>query len=596
MTLASGGGRGGGGGGDEVRFDSHLRGPYGDTVNGWDSPGTGRARADAGGAGSTGGGSVVGTPGHASWHQGQQGGAQAGHLSPVGSRGSRGDGMGGMAGDPSVDNGFADSSARSPFPLRADPLQQQLEQEWDLPAFQAAATSVPPARRGRSQGEEGGTGGVYATAGGDMGDGFNWSGPHRSRNPSFEDRGDYSEDDYGNSSDRSERRGQGRGEGQGRSWRRTDRGSDRGTRRSKSAGPRGSTRSRRRNKTHTWGTGHNGPYTQMQNRRAMPPGGSRNRVPGESARMGIRGRGSSSPVRQQAARFAEQRATATGLQYNDLGHRSSRHDRRAAPETAADEPEVTYVTAGGTRTTEKQHSVRLSDREAARAQISLALRSAVQARRSLFGFKLTSVSEAFHVIDADGDGSISAAELNVALKRLGHGLPDTSVQDLVHSADTDGDGEIDMGEFISMLREGSRGQKQPPTSTRLRRSRAARERGATPSERRRPGNNNRSRQSPPRESWSVSRDRDGALEQSSEMHGTQYDTQHDTQYDIQYETQESWTRVGGGGGVYEEDMDAEKGSLSLDDGVLAILGRVVSQKRQALQKMQASRSRQPGEG
>jgi hypothetical protein len=214
----------------------------------------------------------------------------------------------------------------------------------------------------------------------------------------------------------------------------------------------------------------------------------------------------------------------------------------------------------------------------------------------LFGFKLTSVSEAFHVIDADGDGSISAAELNVALKRLGHGLPDTSVQDLVHSADTDGDGEIDMGEFISMLREGSRGQKQPPTSTRLRRSRAARERGATPSERRRPGNNNRSRQSPPRESWSVSRDRDGALEQSSEMHGTQYDTQHDTQYDIQYETQESWTRVGGGGGVYEEDMDAEKGSLSLDDGVLAILGRVVSQKRQALQKMQASRSRQPGEG
>ena len=79
----------------------------------------------------------------------------------------------------------------------------------------------------------------------------------------------------------------------------------------------------------------------------------------------------------------------------------------------------------------EMHSLKESDRAAARAQISLCIRSAVAARRSLFGSRLMSIASAFHVMDGNGNGSITPLELSMALRRLGHPLPERAIVDLV---------------------------------------------------------------------------------------------------------------------------------------------------------------------
>ena len=53
------------------------------------------------------------------------------------------------------------------------------------------------------------------------------------------------------------------------------------------------------------------------------------------------------------------------------------------------------------------------------------------------------VREAFHLIDRDGGGTISAVELKQVMKNLGDNLSAAEVDDMIREIDLDGDGEID---------------------------------------------------------------------------------------------------------------------------------------------------------
>lgn len=61
--------------------------------------------------------------------------------------------------------------------------------------------------------------------------------------------------------------------------------------------------------------------------------------------------------------------------------------------------------------------------------------------------------EAFKVFDVDGDGFISASELQEVLKKLG--LPEASsmanVREMITNVDRDSDGRVDFGEFKCMM-------------------------------------------------------------------------------------------------------------------------------------------------
>jgi len=61
--------------------------------------------------------------------------------------------------------------------------------------------------------------------------------------------------------------------------------------------------------------------------------------------------------------------------------------------------------------------------------------------------------EVFKVFDVDGDGFISAAELQEVLKKLG--LPEASsmanVREMICNVDRDSDGRVDFGEFKCMM-------------------------------------------------------------------------------------------------------------------------------------------------
>lgn len=60
------------------------------------------------------------------------------------------------------------------------------------------------------------------------------------------------------------------------------------------------------------------------------------------------------------------------------------------------------------------------------------------------------IVDAFHALDADASGSVSAAELRPVLLHLG-GVTDREVDLLIQSADIDGDGDMDYTEFVDTL-------------------------------------------------------------------------------------------------------------------------------------------------
>ncbi len=283
----------------------------------------------------------------------------------------------------------------------------------------------------------------------------------------------------------------------------------------------------------------------------------------------------------------EQRSRSSRSFYDNSGHRSPEPvDSSTSPKPRTQGKAVTYVTAGGTLTTERRHVVSPVDREAARSQISAALRDAIKAKRSLYGFRLTSLSETFRIIDADGNGGITGDELAVALKRLGHGLPADQVRDLVRAADTDRDGSIDCDEFVAMLRKPSNaarrsgnknGNGAASSATRMRRARAR-------------SSGRSSKQIGPEASWAAAVQGEGTGGAAPE--GDAYTSQ--MAPPPQGGSPGGGSPGGGspGGGPGQLDGSSSMGSaepFALDDGVLNILSSIIMQKRRNLEAIQKSR-------
>ncbi|XP_064623001.1 calmodulin-A-like [Lineus longissimus] len=63
------------------------------------------------------------------------------------------------------------------------------------------------------------------------------------------------------------------------------------------------------------------------------------------------------------------------------------------------------------------------------------------------------LTNAFRVLDKDGNGYISAAELRHVLSGLQEKITDDEVNKIIREADLDGDGQIDYAEFINSFKE-----------------------------------------------------------------------------------------------------------------------------------------------
>ncbi len=62
------------------------------------------------------------------------------------------------------------------------------------------------------------------------------------------------------------------------------------------------------------------------------------------------------------------------------------------------------------------------------------------------------LKETFKVVDRDGGGTISPAELSLLLNNLNLGASEEDIARLIKEADQDGDGEIDYGELITIMK------------------------------------------------------------------------------------------------------------------------------------------------
>ncbi|TMQ90256.1 EF-hand domain-containing protein [Actinomadura soli] len=57
----------------------------------------------------------------------------------------------------------------------------------------------------------------------------------------------------------------------------------------------------------------------------------------------------------------------------------------------------------------------------------------------------------FELVDVDGDGYISTAELKNLMSRLGQDITDTRAVEVVVAADANGDGKISLAEFTALM-------------------------------------------------------------------------------------------------------------------------------------------------
>lgn len=75
-------------------------------------------------------------------------------------------------------------------------------------------------------------------------------------------------------------------------------------------------------------------------------------------------------------------------------------------------------------------------------------------RKSILSQEEADLSEAFKVFDEDGDGYISARELQMVLGKLGfsEGSEIDRVEKMIVSVDSNRDGRVDFFEFKDMMR------------------------------------------------------------------------------------------------------------------------------------------------
>jgi Ca2+-binding EF-hand superfamily protein len=60
-------------------------------------------------------------------------------------------------------------------------------------------------------------------------------------------------------------------------------------------------------------------------------------------------------------------------------------------------------------------------------------------------------ADSFRILDADGDGKVSAAELVGLMRRLGDDVTDEAAAKAVELMDSDGDGLVSLDEFAGYL-------------------------------------------------------------------------------------------------------------------------------------------------
>ncbi|XP_028764068.1 caltractin-like isoform X2 [Neltuma alba] len=65
--------------------------------------------------------------------------------------------------------------------------------------------------------------------------------------------------------------------------------------------------------------------------------------------------------------------------------------------------------------------------------------------------------KAFQIIDQDGNGKISEADIRSIAKELGESFTVREIQDMIEAADLDHDGEVNAEEFIGMMKRTSYG-------------------------------------------------------------------------------------------------------------------------------------------
>ncbi|KAL7193241.1 hypothetical protein ACSBR2_024953 [Camellia fascicularis] len=65
--------------------------------------------------------------------------------------------------------------------------------------------------------------------------------------------------------------------------------------------------------------------------------------------------------------------------------------------------------------------------------------------------------KAFHIIDQDKNGTISATDIQRIAKELGESFTDKEIQEMIEEADRDRDGEVSVDDFMRMMRRTSYG-------------------------------------------------------------------------------------------------------------------------------------------
>jgi Ca2+-binding EF-hand superfamily protein len=62
----------------------------------------------------------------------------------------------------------------------------------------------------------------------------------------------------------------------------------------------------------------------------------------------------------------------------------------------------------------------------------------------------------FELVDVDGDGFISTAELKNLMSKLGRDITSTRAVEVVVAADANGDGKISLAEFTALMEQAPR--------------------------------------------------------------------------------------------------------------------------------------------
>lgn len=65
--------------------------------------------------------------------------------------------------------------------------------------------------------------------------------------------------------------------------------------------------------------------------------------------------------------------------------------------------------------------------------------------------QIAELKEAFLVFDKDGDGTISAKELETILKSLGQNPTEEELKEMIKEVDADNNGTVDFSEFLTMM-------------------------------------------------------------------------------------------------------------------------------------------------